>query len=97
MFPLVDEESVAGTKKPACGGQAGQYREVGASTRCLESRRGAGDCKGDTRSPALGRAGSARLRLIITALLRGRGVRAGFLRRHTTDQSVFPCSKRDFL
>ena len=39
MFPLVDEESVAGTKKPACGGQAGQYREVGASTRCLESRR----------------------------------------------------------
>ena len=45
MSPQIDEESVAGTKKPACGGQAGQYREVGASTRCLESRRGAGDCK----------------------------------------------------
>lgn len=46
MSPLVDEESVADTKKPACGGQAGQYREVGASTRCLDSRRGVGDCKG---------------------------------------------------
>lgn len=36
------------------GGQAGQCRESGVSARCLESRRGVGDCKVvDTRSPAL--------------------------------------------
>ena len=29
MSPQIDEESVADTKKPVCGGQAGQYREVG--------------------------------------------------------------------
>ena len=41
-------------KKARLWGQAGQYREVGASTRCLESRLGAADCKeADTRSPAL--------------------------------------------
>lgn len=55
MSPQIDEESVADTKKPACGGQAGQNREVGASTRCLESRRGAGDCKdGRYKKPGAG-------------------------------------------
>lgn len=41
-------------KKARLWGQAGQYREGGASTRCLESRRGVGDSKeADTRSLAM--------------------------------------------
>lgn len=42
-------------KSPPVEGRANTER-MEPQSRCLESRRGAGDCKGDTRSPALGRA-----------------------------------------